>query len=84
VIFANSAIVFLKYFVADAFISPFQHTNNANKAILYAMHCYLCFPKKLMPWRDSNPGILVPEADAMPLCHAARRQLGDDLPRVDF
>jgi hypothetical protein len=24
-----------------------------------------CFPKNLIPWRDSNPGLLVPEADAM-------------------
>jgi hypothetical protein len=25
----------------------------------------LCFPEKLIPWWDSNPGLLVPEADAM-------------------
>jgi hypothetical protein len=25
-----------------------------------------CFPKNLIPWRDSNPGLDVPEADAMP------------------
>jgi hypothetical protein len=25
----------------------------------------LCFPKNLIPWRDSNPGLLVLEADAM-------------------
>jgi hypothetical protein len=31
-----------------------------------------CFPKNLMPWRDSNPGLLVPEVDAMSI--APRRQ----------
>jgi hypothetical protein len=41
-------------FVANAFISPFQHTT-----------ALLCFPKNLIPLRDSNPGLLVPEADAM-------------------
>jgi hypothetical protein len=25
----------------------------------------LCSPKNLIPWRDSNPGLLVPQADAM-------------------
>jgi hypothetical protein len=28
-------------------------------------HALLCFPKNLIPWWDSNPGLLVPEADAM-------------------
>jgi hypothetical protein len=32
----------------------------------------LCFPKNLTPWWDSNPGLLVPEADAMST--APRRQ----------
>jgi hypothetical protein len=27
-------------------------------------HCYV-FPKNIIPWRDSNPGLQVPEADAM-------------------
>jgi hypothetical protein len=30
------------------------------------------FPKNLTPWRDLNPGLLVPEADAMST--APRRQ----------
>jgi hypothetical protein len=25
----------------------------------------LCFPENLIPWWDSNPGLLVPEADMM-------------------
>jgi hypothetical protein len=32
----------------------------------------LCVPKNLIPWRDSNQGLLVPEADAMST--APRRQ----------
>jgi hypothetical protein len=40
--------------VANAFISPFQHTT-----------ALLCFPKNLIPLRDSNPGLLVPEVDVM-------------------
>jgi hypothetical protein len=28
-------------------------------------HCKVCFPKKLVSSRDSNPDLLVPEADAM-------------------
>jgi hypothetical protein len=32
----------------------------------------LCFPKNLIPWRDTNPGLLFPEADAM--SNASRRQ----------
>jgi hypothetical protein len=28
-------------------------------------HCYICFSKNLIPRRDSNPGLLVSEADAM-------------------
>jgi hypothetical protein len=34
----------------------------------------LCFPKNLIPWRDSNPGILVPEAHASPLRHGSPGQ----------
>jgi hypothetical protein len=29
---------------------------------------YCCFPKKLN-WLDLNPGLLVPEAEAMPTAH---------------
>jgi hypothetical protein len=58
-------------FVANAFISHFQHTNNAHQVILYTT-ALLYFPKNLIPWRDSNPGLLVPEADAMST--APRRQ----------
>jgi hypothetical protein len=32
----------------------------------------ICFPKNLIPWQDSNPGNLVPEADMM--SSAPRRQ----------
>jgi hypothetical protein len=34
----------------------------------------LCFPKNLIPWRDTNPGILVHEANAMST--APRRHQG--------
>jgi hypothetical protein len=65
--------ILLIFFVANAFISPFQHTNNAYKVILHKT-ALLCFPKKRIPWRDSNPGLLVPEADAM---STAPRRQGD-------
>jgi hypothetical protein len=42
----------------------FQHTNNAYEVILY-LTALLCFPKNLSLWRDSNPGLLVPEADSL-------------------
>jgi hypothetical protein len=51
----------------------FQHTNNVYQVIFYTT-ALLCFPKNLIPWRDSNPGLLVPEADAMSI--APRRQGG--------
>jgi hypothetical protein len=31
------------------------------------------FPKNLIPWRDSNPGLLVPEVDAMSTGPRSRR-----------
>jgi hypothetical protein len=63
--------IFLYIFVASAFIYPFQYTNNAYQVILYTT-ALLCFPKNLKPWQDSNPVLLVPEADAMST--APRRQ----------
>jgi DNA-directed RNA polymerase subunit RPC12/RpoP len=33
--------------------------------------CYV-FPKNLLPWRDSNPGLLFLNWALYPLCHAAR------------
>jgi hypothetical protein len=56
--------------VANAFISPFN-TQNAYKVILNTT-ALLCFPKNLIPWRDSNPGLLIPEAYSM--ATAPRRQ----------
>jgi hypothetical protein len=35
------------------------------KPVILYTTTLLCFPKNLIPWRDSNPGLLVPEADAM-------------------
>jgi hypothetical protein len=58
--------------VANAFIY-FQNTNNEHQVILKTT-ALLCFPKNLIPWQDSNPGLLVPEADAMST--APRRQGG--------
>jgi hypothetical protein len=59
------------YFLANACISPFN-TQAMHIKSLSQQHCY-DFPKKnLIPWLDSNPGLLVSEADAMstaPLRH---------------
>jgi hypothetical protein len=41
------------------------------KSFYTQQHCYV-FLKNLIPWRDSNPGLLVPEADTMST--APRRQ----------
>jgi hypothetical protein len=51
-------------FVANAFISPFNTKTMHIKSFYIQQHCYV-FPKNLIPWRDLNPGLLVPEADAM-------------------
>jgi hypothetical protein len=49
---------FKKYiFAANAFSSPFQHKNNYT-AMFFQKTSHI-------PWWDSNPGLLVPEADAM-------------------
>jgi hypothetical protein len=34
------------------------------KSFYTQQHCYVSL-KNLIPWRDSNPGLLDPEADAM-------------------
>jgi hypothetical protein len=57
--------------VPNAFISHFQHTNNAFK-VISCTTALLGFLKKLIPWRDTNPGLLVPETEAMST--APRRQ----------
>jgi hypothetical protein len=51
-------------FVANAFISPFNTQTMHTKSFCTQQHCNV-FPKNLIPWQDSNPGLLVPEADAM-------------------
>jgi hypothetical protein len=57
--------IFLKVFEANAFISPFNtQTKHICKVILNTT-ALQCFPKNPIPWRDSNPGPLIPEADAM-------------------
>jgi hypothetical protein len=56
--------------VANAFISPFNTQTMHIKLFYPQQHC--CFPKNLLPWWDSNPGLLVPEADEMST--APRRQ----------
>jgi hypothetical protein len=43
------------------------------KSFYTQQHCYVSL-KNLIPWRDPNPGHLVPEADAMST--APRRQGG--------
>jgi hypothetical protein len=64
-------VSFLKYFVGQCLYFSFQHTNNAFEVFLYTT-ALLCYPLKLIPWQDSNPGPLVPEANAMST--APRRQ----------
>jgi hypothetical protein len=60
----ESAQSFKKYiFVANDFISPFN-TKMHIKSFLYTTSL-LGFPKNLIPWQDSNPGLHVLEADAM-------------------
>jgi hypothetical protein len=49
--------------VANAFISSLN-TQTMHKSFYTQQYCYV-FPKNLIPWRDSNPGLLVPEADGM-------------------
>jgi hypothetical protein len=55
---------FKNIFVANTLISPFDRQTRYIKSFLYTT-ALLCFPKNLIPWRDYNPGLLVPEADAM-------------------
>jgi hypothetical protein len=60
-------------FVANALISPF----NTQTMLIESFYkqqttALLCFPKNIIPWRDSNPGLFIPEVDAMST--ALRRQ----------
>jgi hypothetical protein len=57
-----------KIFCGQCLYFTFQHTN----ICIINFKSLLCLPKSLIPWRDSNPGLLVPEADAMST--APRRQ----------
>jgi hypothetical protein len=49
----------------------FQHTNNAYLVDLTQEHCYDCL-KNPIPWRDSNPGLLILKRMRCRLRHAAR------------
>jgi hypothetical protein len=42
----------------------------------------LCFPKNFIPWQDTNPGLLVPEADAMSMYCAMPPGHGPNLLKV--
>jgi hypothetical protein len=53
----------LIFFVANAFISPFNTQTMHIKSSLYTT-ALPCFPENLISWRDSNTGLLVLEADA--------------------
>jgi hypothetical protein len=44
-------------FVANALISPFNTHTMHIKSFYTQQNCY-AFPKNLIPWRDSNPGLL--------------------------
>jgi hypothetical protein len=63
--------VFFSIFADNAFISPFNTQTKHFKSFLYTT-ALQCFTKNLIPWWDSNPCLLVPEADAMST--APRRQ----------
>jgi hypothetical protein len=64
--------VFLKIFLWPMPLFLLFNTQTMHiKVILYTT-ALLCFPKNLIPWWDLNPGLLVPEADAMST--ASRRQ----------
>jgi hypothetical protein len=51
-----------RVFEANAFISPFNTQTKYFVCVILYTTALLCFPKNFMPWRDSNPGLLVPEA----------------------
>jgi hypothetical protein len=55
---------FKNIFVANGFISPLNTQTRHIKSFYTQQHCYVSL-KNLIPWRDSNPGLLVPQADAM-------------------
>jgi hypothetical protein len=57
--------------VANAFVSFNTQSMHIKSFYVYTT-ALLCFPKNLIPWRDSKPGLLVHEADAMST--APRRQ----------
>jgi hypothetical protein len=53
--------------------TPFKTQTMHIKSFYTQQHCYIGFPKNLIPRRDSNPGLIVTEAGAMstaPRCHA--------------
>jgi hypothetical protein len=59
---------FFKYIgisVANAFISPFNTQTMHIKSIHTYTTALLCFSKNLIPWRDLNPDLLIPEAGVM-------------------
>jgi hypothetical protein len=62
--------------LANAFISHFNSQTMHVKSFYMYTTALLCFPKNLIPWRDSNPGLLVPERDAM---STAPRHQGDQM-----
>jgi hypothetical protein len=68
---ATKSFFMFIFFLGYVFITPFNTQTKHIKSFYTQKHCYV-FPKNLIPWRDSNPGLLAPEADAMPT--AARRQ----------
>jgi hypothetical protein len=55
---------FNKYFWAQSLYFSFLNTQECKLSHFYTT-ALLCFPINLIPWRDSNLGLLVPEADAM-------------------
>jgi hypothetical protein len=67
-----NTVLFLKNtFFANAFISKYYTQTTHIKSFYSQQHCCVSL-QNLTPWRDSNPGLLVPVADAM--FTAPRRQ----------
>jgi hypothetical protein len=71
--FLQNLFLFIKLETGIALISPFQHTNNSYLVSNAEQHCN-AFPKNVIPWRDSNLGLLFLRRMQSPLLYAAREQ----------
>jgi hypothetical protein len=69
--FLPSHICFFGYQFRYFSFSAHMQCKHIKSIILTSL---LCFPKNLAPWRDSNPGLLVPKRVRCPLHHAFKHQ----------